>query len=111
MTRITLTDVARSLGLSTTTVSRALAGYPDVAEETRERVIAAVEALGYVPNRQAQQLRRQRAGAVGLVTLTDRGISYRLVRTQGAKPLPGHLLAALLALLALALIPLRAGRG
>lgn len=67
MTRITLTDVARSLGLSTTTVSRALAGYPDVAEETRERVIAAVEALGYVPNRQAQLLRRRRAGAVGLV--------------------------------------------
>jgi len=44
MTRITLTDVARALGLSTTTVSRALAGYPDVAEQTRERVLSAVEA-------------------------------------------------------------------
>jgi 2',3'-cyclic-nucleotide 2'-phosphodiesterase (5'-nucleotidase family) len=50
-----------------------------------------------------------RAGAVGLVTLTDRGISYRLVRTPKPRPLPGHVLLALAAFLALALLPLKAG--
>ncbi|MFQ5407361.1 MAG: LacI family DNA-binding transcriptional regulator [Anaerolineales bacterium] len=70
MTRITLADVANELGLSKTTVSRALAGYPDVAEKTRVRVQQAVDELGYVPDRRAQQLRRQRADAIGLVLPT-----------------------------------------
>ncbi len=67
MARITLTDVAKAVGLSTTTVSRALAGYSDVSEATRARVQATAKAMGYVPNRQAQSLRRKRAGAVGMV--------------------------------------------
>lgn len=64
---IRIKDLARSLGLSITTVSRALDGYPDVAEETRRRVVAAAQALGYVPSAAARQLRRQRADAVGFV--------------------------------------------
>ncbi len=88
MARTTLTDVAKALGLSTTTVSRALAGYPDVSEATRERVRATAQAMGYVPNRQAQLLRRKRAGAVGIVlpppsaTRGDMLLSEWLVRVS-----------------------------
>ena len=53
---VTIKDVAREIGLSITTVSRALGGYPDVGAESRKRVIAAAEQLGYRPNRNAQRL-------------------------------------------------------
>ena len=45
-----------------------------------------------------------RAGAVGLVTLSDEGLSYRLVRTEGPAPLPSFLIPALAALAALLLL-------
>lgn len=53
---VTIRDVAREIGLSITTVSRALGGYPDVGAKTRQRVIAAARRLGYRPNRNAQRL-------------------------------------------------------
>jgi LacI family transcriptional regulator, galactose operon repressor len=64
---VTLRDVARHLNLSITTVSRALDGYHDVADDTRERVIRTARELGYVPSRAAWQLRRQRADIIGYV--------------------------------------------
>ncbi|MBI4771656.1 MAG: LacI family DNA-binding transcriptional regulator [Chloroflexi bacterium] len=68
---ITIHDVARRLNLSITTVSRALDGYPDVAEETRQRVIQAAREMGYVPSRAARQLRRKRADAIGYILPTS----------------------------------------
>ncbi len=67
---ITIRDVARHLNLSITTVSRALDGYGDVAEETRLRVVQAAHDLGYVPSRVARQLRRQRTDAIGYILPT-----------------------------------------
>jgi LacI family transcriptional regulator len=64
---VTIHDVARHLNLSITTVSRALDGYEDVSEETRQRVIKAARELGYSPNRAARQLRRQRADTIGYI--------------------------------------------
>lgn len=64
---ITIRDVARKLNLSITTVSRALDGYSDVAEETRQRVIATAQEMGYTPNRAARQLRRRRSDAIGYI--------------------------------------------
>jgi DNA-binding LacI/PurR family transcriptional regulator len=55
------------MGLSITTVSRALDGYPDVAETTRQRVIQTAHELGYIPNRAARQLRRQRTDTIGYI--------------------------------------------
>ena len=52
-----LKSLARQLGLSITTVSRALAGYTDVAAETRARVEAAADAAGYRPHPIARQLK------------------------------------------------------
>lgn len=64
---VTINDVAKRLQLSVTTVSRALAGYDDVAHETRLRVIQAAREMGYVPKRAARQLRLQRAETLGLI--------------------------------------------
>lgn len=69
-----LKQLAAMLGLSQTTVSRALNGYPEVNAETRERVLAAVKATGYRPNRAAQRLATGRAGSIGLVMPVAPGI-------------------------------------
>ena len=68
-----LRQLASSLGLSITTVSRALDGYPDVAAKTRERVQRAARAVGYRPNTAARSLRRQRAEAIAVVLPSEPG--------------------------------------
>ncbi|MGB8813822.1 MAG: substrate-binding domain-containing protein [Paracoccaceae bacterium] len=62
-----LKELARKLDLSPTTVSRALNGYPEVNEETRERVAAAARRYNYAPNTRAIRLATGRAMAVGHV--------------------------------------------
>jgi LacI family transcriptional regulator len=69
---ITIRDVAKRLNLSITTVSRALDGYDDVAEETRQRVIEAAREMGYTPNQAARQLRRQRTDTIGYILPTEK---------------------------------------
>ncbi len=64
---MTLKELARRLGLSPTTVSRALNGYPEVGESTRLRVIAAARAHNYHPNARARSLATGRAMAIGHV--------------------------------------------
>lgn len=64
---MSLKAIASELGLSVTTVSRALNGYEDVAEETRKRVEAEAQRRGYRPNSAARRLKTGRANAVGLV--------------------------------------------
>ncbi len=65
-----LKEIAARLDLSVTTVSRALAGYPDVAEKTRQRVVQAAQEMGYVPNVAAQRLQQKRANAIGFIIPT-----------------------------------------
>ena len=62
-----LKELATELGLSITTVSRALAGYSDVAVSTRERVAEAAERLGYVPSRVGRMLVSGRTDFIGMV--------------------------------------------
>ena len=69
-----LKDLADSLGLSQTTVSRALNGYPEVSEATRRRVLEAAERYHYRPNPSARRLATGRAGAIGTVLPTDRNL-------------------------------------
>ena len=68
---ITIRDVAKQLNLSITTVSRALDGYKDVSEKTRQRVIQAAKEMGYAPSRSARQLRRQRTDTIGYIMPTS----------------------------------------
>ena len=51
-----LKDLAESLGLSVTTVSRALGGHDDVSQETQQRVQSKAEQMGYVPSRAGRML-------------------------------------------------------
>lgn len=62
-----LKQLSQLLGLSQTTISRALNGYPEVNAETRQRVIEAAQQTGYRPNRAAQRLATGKAGSLGLV--------------------------------------------
>lgn len=71
--RVTLKELASHLGLSITTVSRALAGYDDVSAATRRRVVEAARRLGYRPDPLGQRLRKGRTEAVGLVIPTPPG--------------------------------------
>ena len=64
---VTLKTIAKKTGYSVTTVSRALAGYNDVSEETRQKIQAAARELGYYPNQTARQLQKQRTDTVGLI--------------------------------------------
>lgn len=67
---VTLKDIAERLGLSITTVSRALAGYQDVAESTRARVEQAAHEMGYYPNVTARQLQKKRTDTIAFVIPT-----------------------------------------
>ncbi|MCX5495903.1 substrate-binding domain-containing protein [Kaistia dalseonensis] len=69
-----LKELASHLGLSQTTVSRALNGYPEVNEETRQRVMEAARRHDYRPNASARRLATGRAGAIGIVLPTDRNM-------------------------------------
>jgi DNA-binding LacI/PurR family transcriptional regulator len=60
-------DVARSVGVSTATVSRALRGLPRVSEATRDRVLQAAAELDYVASPSAAGLAGGRTRAVGVV--------------------------------------------
>jgi DNA-binding LacI/PurR family transcriptional regulator len=68
----TIYDVARVAGVSTATVSRVLRGSDRVRADTRQRVLAVIETLGFVPDASARGLTRRRKDIIGLVAL-DRG--------------------------------------
>lgn len=60
-------DVARQSGVSYKTVSRVINGHPDVSPKTRQRVAAAIAALGYQPDHSARSLRRGRTQSLRLL--------------------------------------------
>ncbi len=60
-------DVARLAGVSSATVSRVLSNKPHVRDEVKNRVLAAIDELGYEPNRVARSLRVQRSSIIGLI--------------------------------------------
>ena len=62
-----LKELSRRLGLSQTTVSRALNGYPEVSEETRERVTEFAQKMNYQPNSSARRLATGKTNAIGHV--------------------------------------------
>ena len=81
---MTVHDVAARSGVSIATVSRTLREPHRVSEGTRERVLAAVDELGYRPNRAAASLRRGRTGMIALV-VPDIENPYFSSLTKGAQ--------------------------
>ncbi len=65
--RVTARDVARSLGISTMTVSRALNEKPNVSQSTRQKVIETSKRLGYFPNQIAKSLVLKKTDTIGVV--------------------------------------------
>lgn len=63
-----MTDVARLAGVSHQTVSRVLNEHPNVREQTRLRVRAAIKELGYRPNKAARALVTGKSQLIGVVT-------------------------------------------
>jgi len=60
-------EIARLSGVSLGTVSNVLSGLPTVREPLRQRVMAAVESLGYQPNQLARGLRRDKTNIIGMI--------------------------------------------
>ena len=89
MARVTRDDVARVAGTSTAVVSYVINDGPrPVAAATRARVLAAVEELGYRPNRVAQAMARRRTNLLGMVVPDARQPSSPGWRTPWSRPPP-----------------------
>jgi len=70
MSRVSIKDIARAAGVSTSTVSRALNDSPAIRPEVRVRIQGLAQAMGYTPNALAQGLLSQRTHSIGLVITT-----------------------------------------
>jgi len=65
--RVTLKDVAKKAGVSAITVSRVVNDYAGVRTNVREKVVAAISELGYIPNRSASILASSRSKLIGVL--------------------------------------------
>lgn len=64
---VSIKEVARHAGVSISTVSKVLNGYPNISEETRNRVKSSIERLHYVPNTVASALSSKQSGRAALL--------------------------------------------
>lgn len=67
MKEVTLKEIALELGISITTVSKALKNYPDVSPKTKQAVINLAQKLNYKPNSFAVNLRTKESKTIGLI--------------------------------------------
>jgi LacI family transcriptional regulator len=65
--QVTIKDIARELGISPSTVSRALKDHPDISPETKKAVNALAEKLNYQPNIVALNLRQRKTNTIGII--------------------------------------------
>lgn len=65
--QIKLEDLAKKLKVSKVTVSKALRNHPDISDETKSKVKALAERMGYVPNFMAKNLSARKSNIIGLV--------------------------------------------
>lgn len=66
-TQVTIKDIARILGISASTVSRALKNHPDISQATKLAVNELAEKLNYEPNAVALSLRHSRSHTIGVI--------------------------------------------
>ena len=65
--QVTIKDIARELGISPSTVSRALKDHPDISPETKRVVTELAEKLNYQPNSIALSLRHSKSNTIGVI--------------------------------------------
>jgi len=67
MSHTTLKDIGKEIGVSATTVSRALNNKPDISYETKQKIKEVAERLGYSPNALARSLKAKKTGSIGVL--------------------------------------------
>lgn len=80
---VKLVDIAKHLGISVSTVSRVINGKDRVSDETRRRVLEAVEELNYHPNEIARSLRNRNSMTIGVI-VPDLSNNFFNLLTKGA---------------------------
>lgn len=85
---MSIVSLARDLGLSISTVSRALNGYDDVSPETKQRILKRAREIGYRPNPGARRLKSGRSSLVGVI-LPSTGDGHRFVDSVASSLLGG----------------------
>ncbi|HHU48978.1 MAG: LacI family DNA-binding transcriptional regulator [Caldicoprobacterales bacterium] len=80
---VRLTDIAKHLGISVSTVSRVINGKDRVSDETRKRVLQAVKELNYQPNEIARSLRNRSSMTIGII-VPDLSNDFFNLLTKGA---------------------------
>jgi LacI family transcriptional regulator len=65
--KVTIKDIARELGTTTSTVSRAISNADGISEKKRKQVLDKARAMGYEPNLFARQLRQGGSRTIGLI--------------------------------------------
>lgn len=90
--RVTINRIAREAGVSLTTVSRALNDRPDISPDTRERILAIAQELGYTPSAIARSLATQRTHTIGLAvrTLLDAWAAQILLPIENLARMSGY---------------------
>ncbi len=90
--RLTIAQIAKEAGVSTTTVSKVLNRLPGVGDQTRARIQELVEQHGYVQNHAARHLRKGQSGLIDLVIMRlEGGYDLGIMRgVQDALEQSGH---------------------
>lgn len=88
--RVTIKDIARELGISHATVSRALADHPGINKSTKARVGEAALRLGYVPSTAARQMRGAPSKLLGLLIPDIRNDFYATIADTLAETCAEH---------------------
>ena len=67
MESVTIKDIAKKCNVAVSTVSRALNNHPDINEQTRQKILKAIQELHYIPNNSAQNLKKTVSKTIGIV--------------------------------------------
>ncbi|MDY5729925.1 MAG: LacI family DNA-binding transcriptional regulator [Eubacteriales bacterium] len=73
---VTIKELSEYCGISVSAVSKALNGYADIGEETKQKVLLAAQKLGYRPNAMARNLKIGKAFQLGVVYLEESGSGF-----------------------------------
>ncbi|WP_349409240.1 LacI family DNA-binding transcriptional regulator [Pseudalkalibacillus sp. SCS-8] len=74
---ITIYDLAKKTGFSSTTVSKALNNYPDVSEKTKKAILQTAADMGYLPNSHAQSLSTKKSWTIGVMFSEDNEVGMK----------------------------------
>lgn len=81
---VSMKDIAQRCGVSVATVSKALNGQPDIGEETRSRICAIADEMGYMTNSAARALKTNRTHNLGVLFVDERrsGLGHEYFSTM-----------------------------